>query len=177
MTARSVYVYNGTGWDEIGVAISTSGTPLPAGGAAGTVLTKASAADDDVAWSAAAGFTLQTVAHTTASLASLATEDATVTMAGRYQIVKVQTDRAARVRVYTDTAARTADTARAIGTDPDDGAGVLLDLVTTAGLLTVALSPVVDGWLASGTAVPIAVTNLSGSSSTVATTFTYFGAA
>ncbi len=145
MTTRSTYVWNGSAWDEIGTAVvGVSANTAP-----------------------------QTAAITSSSLANLATQKTTITIAQAYRVLKVQTDRAARVRLYTTTAARDADELRAAGTDPAVNAGVLMDVVTTAGMLTISLSPVVDGWLAEGTSIPISITNLSGSTSTVVATLTY----
>lgn len=145
MTTRSTYVWNGSTWDEIGIAVV----------------------------GIRANTTPQTAAITSSSLANLATQKTTVTIDQAYRVLKVQTDRAARVRLYTTTTARDADESRAAGTDPADNAGVLMDVVTTGDMLTISLSPVVDGWLASGTSVPISITNRSGSTSTVVVTLTY----
>lgn len=91
-----------------------------------------------------------------------------------YRLLKVETDIAARVRAYTDTASRTADAARAVGTDPTDEHGVILDFVTVAGNLAWWLNPVVDGYTTAGTdTVPLIITNLSGSTDTVTVTLTW----
>ena len=111
---------------------------------------------------------------TTASLANNATEDTTVTLKPGYRLLKVETDVAARVRVYDSTANRTADAARAVGTDPTGEHGVILDFVTTAGNLAWWLNPVVDGYTTAGTdTVPLAITNVSGSTDTVTVTLTW----
>lgn len=47
MTVRSMYVYNGASWDEVGYTIAHG---VPAGGASGTILAKSSATDYDTAW-------------------------------------------------------------------------------------------------------------------------------
>ena len=91
-----------------------------------------------------------------------------------YRLLKVETDVAARVRVYDSIDHRTADAARAIGTDPSGVHGVILDLVTTASTLAWWLSPVVDGYTENaGDTVPLAITNLSGSTDTVTVIFTW----
>ena len=121
------------------------------------------------------GFVSRTTAEvTTASLANNATEDTTVTLKPGYRLLKVETDIATRVRVYDSTASRTADAARAIGTDPSGVHGVVLDLVTTPSDLAWWLSPVVDGYTANADdTVPLAITNLSGSTDTVTVIFTW----
>jgi hypothetical protein len=60
-------------------------------------------------------------------------------------IIKVATDVPARVRLYDTAAHQAADVGRAVGTDPASGAGVVLDVVTVGGALTVPLSPEADG--------------------------------
>jgi hypothetical protein len=49
----------------------------------------------------------------------------------------------------------------------------MFDYITTSGDLSNDLSPTVDGFVATGTAIPITVTNLSGSTGTVTVTLTY----
>jgi hypothetical protein len=84
----------------------------------------------------------QVVRITTASLVAGASEnDALAFKAAR--LLKVATDRPARVRLYPTAGFRAADAGRAVGTDPTGDHGVLLDLVTTTGLLTFHLSPAV----------------------------------
>ena len=121
------------------------------------------------------GFVARTTAEvTTSSLANNATEDITVTLKSGYRLLKVETDVAARVRVYDSIDHRTADATRAIGTDPSGVHGVILDLVTTASTLAWWLSPVVDGYTENaGDTVPLAITNLSGSTDTVTVIFTW----
>jgi hypothetical protein len=87
----------------------------------------------------------------------------------------IETDVPARTRLYTTTTARTADAARAIGDDPDltTDHGVLMDFVTDSGLLVATLSPLVDGYVPSGSSVPYAVTNLSGGTTVVTVILTY----
>lgn len=176
MTTRSTYVWNGSSWDEIGVAVvsGATGHGVPTGGATGYALVKNSTTDYDTVWAAVGGSgrTFTTATYTTASLATNAYETGTLNMSAVYTVLNIVTDRAARVRLYVSTASRDADVARAIGTDPADDSGVLMDVVTTASTLDFQLSPVVDGWIASGVAIPITVTNLS-SAHTVATTLTY----
>ena len=55
MTIRSMYVYNGTGWDEVGFTVAHD---VPAGGATGTLLSKASATDYDTSWLAQSALTI-----------------------------------------------------------------------------------------------------------------------
>ena len=111
---------------------------------------------------------------TTASLSNNATEDTTVTLKPGYRLLKIETDVPARIRVYDSTEKRTADASRQVGTDPTGVHGVILDLVTTASNLIWWLSPVVDGYtVAADDIVPLAITNLSGSTDTVSVTITW----
>lgn len=204
MTTRSTYVWNGTTWDEICIAVATgpAGVGVPPGGAAGYALVKNSTDDYDTIWSSVAGGlpdqsgnngkylktngsaaswetvsagsrSFTTATYTTASIANNAYETGTLNMSAVYTALNLETDIAARVRLYVSTTARDADATRAIGTDPADDSGVLMDVVTTGSTLNFQLSPVVDGWVATGVAIPITVTNLSGSTDTVAATLTY----
>lgn len=158
---------------EEGHSHAGSSLPSVSGAAAGEVLTL----DGSLAptWAPAAGgsFTRTTVNKVTGSLANLAEETGTVTVAAAYRALYLTVDRACRVRLYTNTTKRTADAARAPGTDPTGDHGVMLDVVMTAGG-TLTLSPLVDGYVdGGGTAVPYAIQNRSGSTSTVAVTLGY----
>lgn len=110
----------------------------------------------------------ETANKTTASLANAATESSTVPLGKFVMLRKVTADRSCRVRLYLSTAHRTADLARPIGTDPEGEAGVLMDLYLTPGNLVWEMAqalPIYDP-LGVGDIVA-AVTNLSGSTSTV----------
>lgn len=114
------------------------------------------------------------IAVPTANLAASASENVTVTVAAGWRAFGLQTNRPARVRVYRTTAQRTADAARAAGTDPTGDHGVLLDFVTTSGDLDWTLSPAID--MHSGDAsseFPAAVTNLDVVAGAVIATFDY----
>jgi hypothetical protein len=117
----------------------------------------------------------QTAVYTTASLANGSSEQGTVVLATGFRLLSVATDKAARVRLYNRTAKQSADLARAIGTDLTGDHGVVLEYVTTPSVLSATLSPEVDGHSMEATpvsAIPITVTNMSGTTGTVATTFT-----
>jgi hypothetical protein len=113
-----------------------------------------------------------TVSETTASLANGATGNISIVGATGYVLYKIQTSVAAWVRIYTSSAARTADSARAEGVDPLPGAGVIAEVITT-GAATIIMSPAVVGFndeTLPTSIISLAVTNKSGSSSTVTVT-------
>ena len=139
-----VLTYNGTSW--VAAAPTGGGTGYP---------------------------TITTATKTTASIATGVNELNTVTMEQGYRLLKIETDVAARVRLYTTTTGRDADETRSFLTEPDANNGVLFDYITSSGDLSNDLSPTVDGFVATGTAIPITVTNLSGSTGAVTVTLTY----
>jgi trimeric autotransporter adhesin len=115
-----------------------------------------------------------TVAGTTASLASLASGDLNITGFKGYALLKIQTSVAAWVRLYTDGASRTADAGRLEAVDPDPGAGVIAEVITTGGQ-TILMSPGVMGFnneTSPTTTIPCRVTNKSGSTAAVTVTLT-----
>lgn len=120
------------------------------------------------------GSSLQTrvqKSQTTSSQAAGATANAIVDGFKAFGLMKIQTSHAAWVRLYVDTASRTADASRTQTQDPDPDAGLIAEVITT-GAETVKLGPGIMGWLDSGNQIPIAVTNLSGSTNNVTTTLT-----
>jgi plastocyanin len=116
--------------------------------------------------------TRTTITGTTASLANNAAGDLNITGFKSYALMSIQTDRAAWVRIYANGASRTSDASRTQTTDPAPDAGVIAEVIT-AGAETVLISPGVFGFNFEGTPttnIPCAVTNLSGSTSTVVVT-------
>jgi hypothetical protein len=110
-----------------------------------------------------------TATGTTGSIADAAEEDLDITGFKSYALLTITTDVAARVRLYTTGAARTADAARAEGTDPTSDAGLIAEVITT-GAETVTISPGAIGFNLEGTpttTIPCRVTNKSGSTGTV----------
>jgi hypothetical protein len=91
-------------------------------------------------------------------------------------LVKLATDYPAWVRIYASDAARTADASRTRTTDPEAGSGVLLEVITVSGELTVALSPAAIAYNLEAvpeTSLPIAVTNDDSESREITVTVTY----
>lgn len=116
-----------------------------------------------------------TASVSTGSIANAATANTSVTLAKGYALYKVQTSAAAWVRVYGNATQRTADAGRSQFTDPQPGAGVMAEVIT-AGASTVVVSPAAFGWNDDGTpssTIPVAVTNLSGSTADITVTLTY----
>jgi hypothetical protein len=113
---------------------------------------------------------------TTASLANLATENGNVAMPDTVAaLLSIASDRSCWVRLYTSAAAQAADAARAFGTQPTAGTGVLAEFVHS-GAQTIPTSPV--PWLSNDEGPPqsrifYTIQNRSGSASTVAVTLEY----
>lgn len=151
---------------DLGIIDGTNGQVLTTNGAGGFTFTTISGGG---------GSGLQsrgTVNSTTSSLANNATGNLDITGFKSYALMAIQTDRAAWVRIYANGASRTSDASRTQTTDPAPDAGVIAEVITT-GAQTVLISPGVFGFNFEGTPttnIPCAVTNLSGSTSTVAVT-------
>jgi hypothetical protein len=151
---------------DLGISDGTNGQVLTTNGAGGFTFTTISGGG---------GSGLQsrgTVNGTTSSLANNATGNLDITGFKSYALMSIQTDRAAWVRIYANGASRTSDASRTQTTDPAPDAGVIAEVIT-AGAETVLISPGVFGFNFEGTPttnIPCAVTNLSGSTSTVVVT-------
>ena len=118
-----------------------------------------------------------TVSATTASLASNATGNLTVTMAKGYGLYKIAVSTGAWVTVYGNIARRNADFTRSITTDPGPGAGVIAEAITTGTTANVTnFTPSVIGYnddVSVTTNAYIKVYNNSGVTNTVTVTVTY----
>jgi hypothetical protein len=115
--------------------------------------------------------TITTVSKTTASLAVNANETGTITMTQGYRLLNIATDKPARIRLYTTTTGRDADISRSYATIPNDSNGLIRDAITATGLLS--FDDNIDGWVLSGSNIPITITNLNGSAGTVTVVLTY----
>lgn len=58
-----------------------------------------------------------------------------------FTIWKLSTNKAARIRLYATTADRTADESRAVGVAPAAGVGLITEVITTASLLSIPMTP------------------------------------
>lgn len=119
-----------------------------------------------------------TASVTTSSLATGAVANTTIGLAKSYRLLRITTSVPARVRLYATTAQRGAsgESARAEGTDPTGNHGVVCDIVTDSGALTLDLSPIITGSSMETTpvtSIPCAITNKSNSTSAVTVTFVY----
>jgi hypothetical protein len=155
------------------LADSTSDTLTLVG--SGITITTDSVTDTITFSNAGSGLETRTTAvGTTGSLASLASADLNITGFKGYVLLKIQTSVAAWVRLYTDGTSRTADASRLEAVDPDPGAGVIAEVITTGGQ-TILMSPAVMGFnneTSPTTTIPCRVTNKSGSSAAVTVTLT-----
>jgi hypothetical protein len=110
----------------------------------------------------------------TGSFASGSTLNTAITGFKGYILYTVQVSHACRVRIYTDTASRTADASRAEGVAPAAGAGLVAEVIT-AGAATRIIAPAAAGFNVEAiptTAIPISVTNKSGSTNNITVTLT-----
>jgi len=133
-------------------------------------------ANDNTGSGGGASIARNTVTVTTTSLADNATFTGTISLAKTYTLLKITTNIPARVRIYDTVANRSADLSRPVGTPHAENSGLILEYVTTLGILSATLSPLVDGTSLETTPtsnIPISITNLSGSTDTVTVTFTY----
>lgn len=154
---------------EIAARIADVDTEETARIAADNTLTTALAAKQNLLVRADVGVT-------TASIADLVTEDSTIVLGKSGLLYRGIASAFCRVRLYSTATARTADTARAIGTDPATAAGVLADLVfdATSGL-TINFQPLISF---NNNDVPVtstiyyAITNRSGTPAAITVTFT-----
>jgi len=148
-TAKDVLVWDGAQWVPLAYAVQT-GPQGPAG---------------------PSGTSAITATFTSDSMANGANQTSTIAMSRSYAVSKVQTSVAARVRLYATTEKRDADISRAPGNAVFGNHGLYLDVVTTAGELIWFVTPVAIG-RCDTSAVPITVTNLSGSTNSVTITLT-----
>jgi hypothetical protein len=91
-----------------------------------------------------------------------------------YGLYKIQTSVAAWVVIYDSVASSTADSSRAITTDPTPGSGVIAEAITT-GSQTVKFTPAVMGYSDESpptSNIPIKLTNLSGGTTAITVTLT-----
>ena len=89
-------------------------------------------------------------------------------------MLKITTSAACWLRIYTDAASRSADSTRVQGVDPFPGSGVIAEIISTTAQ-TIVISPGTIGFnneSSPTTAIPVAITNLSGSSAAITTTVT-----
>ena len=77
----------------------------------------------------------------TVTVAAGAEASVDLTLHTAFNLWKIETNKAARIRIYTSAAERTADTARAVGVAPAEGAGLITEVITTGALLTVPMCP------------------------------------
>jgi len=84
----------------------------------------------------------RSITHTTETLAQNASEDITLTNAGRSGLImQLETDDAVWVVFYVSTAARTADSSRLKTEDPEPGSGIVAEFITTGNEIVLATPP------------------------------------
>ena len=117
---------------------------------------------------------IQDLAGTTASIADDASAELNITGYKAYSLFKITTDAEAWVRVYVDDASRDADATRSEGQDPTPGGGVIAE-VRTSGAESILITPGIMGFNNDNPRtdnIYLAVTNRSGSATTITVTLT-----
>ena len=116
-----------------------------------------------------------TVSTTTSSIASGNSVYATVTGAKGYALYSIEVSSAAWVTVYSSTSTRSADSSRAITTDPLPGSGVLAEVIST-GATKQYFTPAIIGFSSEAspsTNIQLKIYNNGGSASAITVTLTY----
>ena len=111
----------------------------------------------------------------TVTVAAGAEASVDLTLHTAFNLWKIETNKAARIRIYTSAAERTADTSRAVGVAPAEGAGLITEVITTSGLLEVPMCPAQIGASLETTpssSIPALIKN-NGTSSNVTLTITW----
>ena len=125
------------------ITADTGGTAKRLGvGSEGQILKVGSGEPGWAAESAGSLSSRSTVSHTTASLATDASEDFTLAITKMANVLKVTADYPCWVRLYGTAAARTADASRLITADPATGIGLYGEWASTSGALSVTCSPI-----------------------------------
>lgn len=114
--------------------------------------------------------------YTTGTLAAGAATNFTVVVKKSATLEVVATDHPAWIRIYGTAAALAADASRNQSVSPTAGTGIYLDAITTAGILTINLSPApsfVNNDTSPADVAYVSITNLSGASTTITLNLTY----
>lgn len=122
------------------------------------------------------GFSRATATITTASIAVNSTAQGTVSLSKSFRVQSLATDVPARVRLYATAAQRDADASRAIGTAPSGNHGLVMEVITGAGLLSLMMSPQADGSnldASPSSNIPYNVTNIGTSTTAINVTLGY----
>lgn len=112
----------------------------------------------------------------TVSLNPQATSVVNFTLHPMVQIYSITSTVSAWVRVYHSSAASSADASRAVTVDPSAGAGVIVEVLTTAPNQTVTLNPVASGVNAESprtSVYPVRITNNDASATSLTVTLNY----
>lgn len=102
-----------------------------------------------------------------------AVSSASMTLARAFRLFRITTSAPCRFRMYTTDAKMGADASRALGVDPTGDHGLILEFASTPSLLSADLSPTVDGFdgkTPPNGIVPVSITNLGASATTITCT-------
>ena len=117
---------------------------------------------------------IDTVAGVTDVLAPTETASLNLVCGQAYILYKITTSASAWVRVYDSTSSRANDASRSQGVDPGVSSGVIAEAITT-GAETIVFAPAPNGFnndMPVSNIMPIAVTNLSGTTAAITVTIT-----
>ena len=114
------------------------------------------------------------IEYTTPSIAQYTRHSGLIELGAQYQISQVKLNYAGRIRLYPAASFRTNDAGRPTGVDPQHGVdhGVLLDVAMNAAG-TLHMSPVIDGYVDSGTSAYLLIDNLDTVARAIKATLTY----
>lgn len=111
---------------------------------------------------------------TTTSIGNEDTDNVIVYGFKSYMLMRVNVSHASWIRIYDSQSSLMADSSRDILTDPAPGSGVLAEFITQ-GPQIISVTPAVLGFVDDGeaipNAIPVAITNKSGSTATITVTF------
>ena len=150
------------------ITLSSSGVNILGGGTNFASASISGSAIATQAWVQAnsGGVTTSSTSFTSTSIASSSVLSTTMPIGKTFIMSRLTTNIPARIRMYASTATRNADVDRAVGTTPTGNHGLILEMITTTGILDYYISPAVIAYVSSSS-VPINITNLSASSGSV----------
>ena len=169
-----VLTYNGTNWINTTTVVAATGVTSIA---AGTGTAVSASTGSITIWSTAgSGLSSRaTFSTSTTAISSGSSVSTTIVNAYKgYALLGIQVSAGAWVTIYSNAASQTADSSRAITTDPTPGSGVIAESISTSSGTT-NFTPAIVGYNNEATPttnIPVKIYNNSGSTSTITVTLT-----